>query len=422
MKRREFLEKGTAALGLGGLIIPSWPYHYFNHRTSLPRFTVRRLTSGPANHFFGYYGMSPWNASESKMACLSTTFQDRLPKEGEKAQIGLVDPISGAFSKVSETKAWNLQQGALLHWNPIAADREIVYNDQTAGGLNAVVFNLETRQKRLLSRPISAVATTGRFALSLNYGRLSRLRKTVGYTGATDPFADQAHPSEDGIFRLDLETGESKLIVSIKEVFVKAAEQYPVLAKRHMWFNHTVLNPEANRLLFLARTRDENNHLDSAMFTVNIDGTELHQVIPFNSGVSHFAWRNNFEIAATFRLRGQTERQHIIFTDRIEDYRVIGENFLLGDGHCTFSPNGKWLATDRKDSATLSQSLWWWDYKNKAGMILCHFPMMNKIYLKGHTRCDFHPRWNPSGNKICFDAIDPATWTRQLHLVEFLDL
>jgi hypothetical protein len=54
-------------------------------------------------------------------------------------------------------------------------------------------------------------------------------------------------------------------------------------------------------------------------------------------------------------------------------------------------------------------------------MIMAHLPVNERIFLSGDMRCDFHPRWNPSGNKICFDAVDTATRTRQMHLVEFID-
>ena len=54
------------------------------------------------------------------------------------------------------------------------------------------------------------------------------------------------------------------------------------------------------------------------------------------------------------------------------------------------------------------------------GMILHSKPVIDRKFMSGDIRCDFHPRWNPSGNKICFDAIDNETGTRQMHLIEFV--
>ncbi|MBW3631037.1 MAG: hypothetical protein KY464_17330 [Gemmatimonadetes bacterium] len=44
--------------------------------------------------------------------------------------------------------------------------------------------------------------------------------------------------------------------------------------------------------------------------------------------------------------------------------------------------------------------------------------MKEKIFVTGDTRCDFHPRWDRAGDRIRFGALDPATWTRQLHVVD----
>ncbi len=213
----------------------------------------------------------------------------------------------------------------------------------------------------------------------------------------------------------------TKLIVSIAEVFEKSVTEYPDLAKRHMWFNHTVINPGATRFLFLTRTRNEKDNLDSAMFTANMDGTDLVQVIPFDSGVSHFGWRNDNEVIATFNRRGEKEMKHYLFPDKTFDYKAVGDGFIIGNGHCTFTADGRWIATDRKDKASNSQSLWLYDMELDKGMILHSKPVNEKKYFSGNIRCDFHPRWNPSGNKICFDAIDTETGTRQMHLVEFVD-
>lgn len=424
MKRRSFIYNsclGTAGSFLAPTGLKS-VNSYLNPVAEFPRFQMRRLTSGPQNHFFGYYGMSPWNSSETKMVCLESAFQDRLPNPEEKANIGMVDPDSGAFTPISETRAWNLQQGSLLHWNPLNAENEIIYNDNIEGELTSVILDVKTGNKNQLPRPISAVSNKGSYALSLTYGRLSRLRKVVGYAGAIDPYPNEAHPKEDGVFLIDLETRKAKLVVSIAEVYEKSVADYPILKERHMWFNHTVINPSGTRFLFLARTRGVKNRLNSSMFTVNMDGSDLRQVLPFGSKVSHFGWRNDNEIIATFRLPGEKMLKHILFKDGETNFKVLGENFILDNGHCTFSPNGRYMATDRKEDQSRSQSLWLFDMEIDKGTMLVDLPVNEHNYLHSNTRCDFHPRWNPSGNKICFDAIDNSTGTRQMHLIEFLDI
>jgi hypothetical protein len=435
MERRNFLT--TTAFGLGGLALtssaqskcesveisiqekPKKKKDKYNS-TDLPKFRLRTLTSGSKHHFFGYYGTSPWCKDESKMVGIESDFQDHLPEPGDTAAIGLIDPNSGSFKEIARTSAWNLQQGAMMHWNPLFPNSQVIYNDRIDGELASISLDVNTGNKSILPRPISAVAKTGKFALSLTYGRLSRMRKVVGYADVVDPFANEAHPKKDGVFLIDLETNQSKLIVSIAEVFEQSVDGYPDLAKREMWFNHTDINPSGTRFLFLARSRNEKNKIDSAMFTANMDGSDLRMVVPFGTSVSHFGWRNDDEIVATLIQPGEKLHKHVLFHDGQQDFKVLGEDFIIDNGHCTFSPNGNWMATDRTHDDSKSTSLWLFDVAVNKGQMLVNLPVPEYKYLHSNTRCDFHPRWNPSGNKICFDAVDTATHTRQMHLVEFL--
>ena len=432
MKRRKFFQ--SSAVGIAGMMtIPAACASAQDKKTEakktkkdkfnnsdLPKFRLRTLTHGPKHHFFGYYGTSPWNKDETKMIGMESAFQDRLQKLGETAKIGLINPENGKFSPKTETLAWNLQQGAMMHWNPLFPNSQVIYNDRIDGALASISLDVNTGNKSILPRPISAVAKTGNFALSLTYGRLSRMRKVVGYADVVDPFANEAHPKKDGVFLIDLETNQSKLIVSIAEVFEQSVAGYPDLAKREMWFNYTDINPSGTRFLFLARSRNEKNKIDSAMFTANMDGSDLRMVVPFGTGVSHFGWRNDKEIVATLIQAGEKLHKHVLFRDGQQDLKVLDENFIIDNGHCTFSPNGNWMATDQTQDESKSTSLWLFDLTLNKGMMLANLPVSEYKYLHSNTRCDFHPRWNPSGNKICFDAVDTATHTRQMHLVEFL--
>jgi hypothetical protein len=256
----------------------------------------------------------------------------------------------------------------------------------------------------------------------LTYGRLGRLRKVVGYGGAKDPNPDSPAPDNDGIFLMDLSTGKSKLVVSIAQVYERLVKKHPLLRGRHMWFNHTVFNKNDTRFFFLARANlPPRERRYTAMFTANLDGSELREVVPFDKRVSHFDWRNNKEIIATFPMDGP-DRKHVLFTDGKADYRVIGDGFLDFDGHCSFSPDQNWLVTDRKHHDTLEQSLLIYNLRSKQKLVLCRYNMREKKYMSGNVRCDFHPRWNRTGDKLCFDAIEPANGTRQLHIVDLRGL
>ncbi len=405
MSRRQFVA-AIVASGLSRALAES--------AGSGPACRIERLTRGPRHHFFGYYGICPWNQSGRHMLCLESSFQDHLPAPAESAGIGLVDTRTGEFSPVGKTCAWNLQQGAMLHWNPLNPETEVIYNDREAGDVVAVVLDVGTGKMRRLPRAVSAVSHNGGYALSLTYGRLARLRKVVGYAGVEDPNPDAPHPDNDGVFLVDLTTGQSKLIVSIRQVYDMLRTDHPDLADRHMWFNHTVFNSGDTRFLFLARTWGLNGRLQTGMFTADVDGSDLRQVIPYGKSVSHFDWRNDREIVATFDLDGRG-RTHVLFTEGRDDYRRLGDGDLDFDGHCTFSPDQRWLATDRKDASRLVQALILHSLESGECTILAELDMKDRRLIGGDLRCDFHPRWNRSGDTICFDAIEPAG-TRQIHI------
>jgi len=409
--RREFIAYASAFCTLGRAADRS---RASESPTGRPVGTIERLTRGPRHHFFGYYGICPWDKSGRRLLCLESPFQDHLPGPDEPAVIGLVDAKTGVFSGVTQTRAWNFQQGAMLHWNPLHPATEIIHNDRDGDEVVSVIFDLNTGKKRRLPRAVSAVSHNGRYALSLTYGRVGRLRKVVSYAGAQDPNPDAPRPDNDGVFLLDLTTGQATLIVSIRQVYEMLKTEHPELADRHMWFNHTVFNRSDTRFLFLARTWDSTGRLETGMLTANLDGSGLREAIPYGKSVSHFDWRNDREIVATFDLQGQG-RTHVLFTDGRNDYRHLGGGQLDFDGHCTFSPDQRWLATDRGNSRKLTRSLLLYDLQRDECTTLAELDMKEKRFLSGDLRCDFHPRWSRTGDAICFDAIAPDG-TRQLHV------
>jgi hypothetical protein len=380
-------------------------------------YTLRALTSGPRHHFFGYYGITPWNQSGKYLISLESAFQDHLPRPDEAAAIGLVDAATGAFNKVAETRAWNFQQGAMMHWDPSSPETGILFNERRGEDIISVALDVRSGQRRELPRAISAVSHNGRWALSLTYGRLARLRPVVGYVGARDPNPANPAPDSDGIFRTDLASGKTRLIVPIAEVYARLLQAHPEIKPRHMWFNHVLFNRNDTRFLFFARVwsvpEEEKKQLESAMFTANVDGSELRQVIPFGR-ISHYDWLDDRRILATFQMK-KGEEKYYLFTDGQGDYRSFGDDFFRG-GHPTFSPDGNWIATDAGDGKKKEKLLILYSMKTGEGQVLGSFPM--REYMSGDLRCDLHPRWNRAGNAICFDALETKGWTRQLHVAQ----
>ena len=89
---------------------------------------ARPVTTGPNHHYFGYYDKFPWDKTGQYMVCLETTFIDHPPQPGDTATVGLIDLASGnAWKPLAQTRAWNWQQGSMIHWLETAPEPWFVW-------------------------------------------------------------------------------------------------------------------------------------------------------------------------------------------------------------------------------------------------------------------------------------------------------
>ncbi|MBM3763421.1 MAG: hypothetical protein FJW36_24690 [Acidobacteria bacterium] len=345
------------------------------------------------------------------MICREATFQDRLPEGKETAGVMLIETATRKMSRIAETRAWNLQQGAMLHWNPQRPNDEILFNDAIEGQLRTVVLNIHNGKRRILPMALAGVANRGGLALCLNYARLAKLRPVVGIRGVQDSSSAVNHPEDDGAFLMDLETGKTKIVLRVAETFRRLKDRQPELAERAMFFNHTVFSKDDRRFFVLSRCF-EKGRLESAMFSANVDGSDVREAVPYGRGISHFDWKNGKEILATFRDELRKVR-HYLFEDGKQEFKVLGRDFFGGDGHCSYSPDSRWIVSDANHAEDQTKELLLFHPETEKGYSLGRQKVGQ--YLTGDTRCDLHPRFSRDGKQICFDSI-AEDGTRQVHL------
>jgi len=373
------------------------------------------VTRGPKHHFFGYYGICPWNASGTHLLCLESDLHDRPPTAADRATVGLVDLSSGGFEPLAETRAWNLQQGCMLHWLPTAPDRTITYNDRHGDHFVAVVLEVHTGDQRVLPHPISALSHDGRTALSLNYARLKSLRPVVGYAGLPDPYTGQLHPAEDGIYRIDVETGEAEVVVSYQQAFEFLNQQPGTeaqsLSERTLWFNHTVFNRNDSRFCFVCRWNERVGTIaHTYLLSAGVDGTDLRMLMW--SGASHMDWRTPSELLVWARVE---EGPHYYRVDDASEARtIVGRDVLTRDGHCSFTRDGAWLLTDTGPDEENLQTLLLWNMAEERKVVLGQFE--SPPPFRDEIRCDLHPRWSRDEQQVCFDSIHEGT--RQVYVID----
>jgi hypothetical protein len=396
---------------------------------------ARAVTHGKP-HFFGYYDKTPWSADERVLLAGETDFQDRPPTENDTLRLGIVDPERAVFDDFAQTRAWSWQQGTMLQWLPTG---EVVFNDRdTEGVVRGVVLNLSTGSRRELERSVYAVSPNGRDAVGLNFHRIQTTRPGYGYpTGELLPPPRWA-PNDDGIWRIDLRTGRSDLILSLAELLDFDCDERARESVNYI--NHAVFNTDGSRLCFF--------HLWNTPYwlyehtlrwcTMAPDGTDLRVLDPY-SLASHFAWRNQHEILGwafwahdrhVFTTpyekwyehqdpRGPVRGAYWLLDDRNHDATLFAPGLLPHDGHMSWSPNGTWLVTD--EYSVLPGNDGWtplllYDVENARRYEIGRF----REPLGDELRCDLHARWNRTGTHICVDSAHDGT--RQLYVIDVSDI
>jgi hypothetical protein len=370
---------------------------------------ARALTSGPKEHLFAsYYGITSWDSTGRYALVLETDVRNRLPTEDNPAALVLVDMEEEELRPLARTRAWNFQQGCMAHW--LDGGPRIVYNDLRDGRFVSVVMDaLEGEELRVIPHPVSAVSPDGREAISLNFARLRHTRTDYGYGGGgQDARMETPFPRDDGLFRVDLETGDAELIVSIAQV----KDVVPEVPEGGVeYFNHTLFSRDGSRVFWLARATPERN---TTSLTVRGDGKDLRRCFPDGWGGSHFDWLDDDELMVTAEYEGLVYG-HILFTVGKDDYRRLGRGLLDYDGHGTFSPDGRWMVTDTYPAGGLrEQKLFLMDMRTEAVLPLGRFVQPDEF--TGRWRCDLHPRWSPGGDRIGFNSTH--TGSRQVYVIE----
>jgi len=374
---------------------------------------VRPLTQGPSAHFFGSHAPSPWNASGRFLLALEAEADNRMPNPGERAGILLIDTESGAGKRIADTAAWNWQQGALLQWMPPGHEPEIVFNDIEANQFVAVILNVRTGARRVLPRPITSISRDGRFAVTLNFARLVHLRPFPDYVGVPDLFVRETRPASDGIWWMDLASGEQRLVYSI-EAAVKLKPREDMEDLKHR-FEAVTLNPSGTRCAFRHRWprliggRPYNERL----LTCDLDGKEP-RILSDNSLAAHFDWRDDASLLAWTRREPVGER-FFLLKENGDEPELVGGDVLTEEGHCAYSPDRRWLAADTGPDRRNYRQLILYEIASDRRLNLGAFATPPP-FLRGELRCDLQPHWRRDGQEVCFTSAHEGV--RQMYAVD----
>jgi len=395
-------------------------------RAAEPAVTVTQITQGPNHHFFGYIGQCrtiPWNASGRYLLALQTRFQDRMPGTSDPAEVVLLDAQNGyAVRVVDQSRGWNPQQGTMFYWNPEHPETQFFFNDRDprTAKVFTVLYDLAAdggkgrriREYRFDNSPVGngGVAQGGGYFTAINYARMARLRPVTGYDGAWDWTEKVAAPADDGIFRVEVHTGERRLIVSFAQLKEALRGVVTRLDERHLFINHTLNNRNNDWIYFYCRADFEGPAEDrvNVPFTVRPDGSELTRHEVFVGGHPDWEWGP--------RIIGSNDRKQVIYdvvARKIVEVLGNREIFPSAEGDIALSPDGRWFVNGHRAAGACRFTF----LERKTGRVLRSPPVSFGQWKDGPLRLDPSPCWNRTGDAIAIPGIG-EDGTRQMFLVK----
>lgn len=378
---------------------------------------ARAVTTGPGYHWFGYYDKCPWSADGRLMLAMEVDFMDRPPTGADSIRVGIVDVEAGdrEFHALDETRAWCWQQGTMLQWLGSDPSRKIIYNSVEDGRYVSIIRDVHSGETRTLPRPIYAVSPDGSQAVSLNFSRVARTRPGYGYYALPDPTERQMHPDDDGIWWMDLDTGDTELIVTLDQIVQIAWRQS---MENENWFNHMQFCTDGSRFLWLHRWyRHGSERWFTRLFTADPHGNDVFLVAD-DDMVSHFDWRDERHILAWATHR-QIGNRYYLYRDQTPWFEVVGDEVFTTDGHCSYSPGDRrFILTDTYPDAQSKRTLLIYDTETGRRADLGRF--LSPRRYSGEIRCDLHPRWNRDGTGVCFDSLHEGE--RQMYVIDIAEI
>lgn len=412
--RRSLLRAGVAG----------WALSKLNVRASEPAPQAvppaRVITHGDGHFWFGYYDKLQFSPDDRFVLANRVRFEHRSPKADDEIEVGMIDlEDRDRWIPLGRSTAWNWQQGCMLQWIPGTAS-QVIWNDRERDRFVSHIVDVKTGERNTLPTPVYALSPNGKEAVSCDFSRVADCRPGYGYAGIRDRWFDDMAPEQSGITHVTLATGESRLILSHRQLATtgQIPENHPT-SKHHAY--HLLCSPDGQRFILLHRwTQPRGGHL-TRLITSALDGSDLRVVIA-NGYASHFIWRDGTHLLSQAKgWLGNDQWGNFLFADREAGVLAeIGRGVLDAYGHVTYLRRNEWLLSDTYPlGAERLQTPHLYHLASGRRIDLGHFP--SPAEYRGEWRVDTHPRISRTERWVCIDA-PQGERGRQLHLIDIGNL
>jgi len=348
--------------------------------------TIKRILKTKES-FFGYYTISPENNNGKIIIC--------SPEKNGTVKIYVKDEKD--IFNIGNTKSWNWQQGCMAQWG-YTNQNLIYYNRFNEDKIRYETIIYDTNTHKIadsLKFPVYSLSKQEDYVLSLNFDRLSLMRPDYGYFCKKD--IKLPGNSEDGIWKTDIKTKKTSLIISLQELI----DLNPVISMKDAKHkvNHIDISPDGNRFMFLHRWVGPMGRF-MRLITADRNGKDLY-ILNGDKMTSHSFWYSNNKILS-FCYTPEYGNSYVLFTDKSDKIDLVSQKLPHEDGHPSVSPDKKYIITDTYPNFARMSQLLIYNIKEDNLLELGHFYQPLK-YI-GTKRIDLHPKWNMDGSSVYFES------------------
>ena len=416
-----------------------------------PSVRVQFETPPTHSHFLGYYNHNPLTPDRSSVLCHRVEIDGRDLQAGDVAEVGAYSLVDGTWTTFGKTTAFSWQEGAMLQWLPSDPGRAAVFNVIADGKAVGCILRIGDAKPAYLQRPIYTVHPRKSFALGLNVGRLSTFRPSYGYGESHEARQEglALKPREDGVFRVDLDTGEASVLVSIDAIAEKFTELRDIASQRY-YIQHCWWNPSGTRFIFYLRVLEGSGEFKTHLLCADEDGGKLF-LFPECAMYSHLAWRSDDDftiwssqptaaLVAYQRIRRghsklvryvaralrtillprnrapaishHTRAGYYTMRCHSREKTAFARDLLQHDGHPSWCLEGHVLCADTYEDEASCREVFMYDAIAHRRLTLARF---YSPFNRCGYRCDLHPRVTADGKSIVIDSAH--TGRRQLYVL-----
>jgi hypothetical protein len=388
----------------------NWLLYQKKYRVSTP-YSIKTIDDATES-FGGYYDKSPVSPDDTYLLYYVTAFNTKnAPHPMFPIEILVKNIITDEIILRIPSVAYNWQQGCRAQW--VSADL-FIFNDFIKGQeiyISRLWSISLLKEIKSFAYPVQDSYKDDYF-LSLNYRRLMSLRPDYGYRNLPPLTTMELQDNDgDGIWRIDYETGNSRLLVNLSTIMKIKTNSWMTNALHKV--NHIMISPSGAQFILIHRYYVRNRRFDR-LFLADSETGEL-RLLADNEMVSHCFWVDENTIMGY--MRGPNRKDAYWFIDIVTGQFAnnIADDKLnqYGDGHPHIQ--GDWFVTDTYPDKARMQHLFLTNWRTGEFKELGEF--FHGFTYSGETRCDLHPRFLPNGKVVLFDSV--FSGKRRLYKIEF---